>query len=170
MRTLLIAAIAATSAALSPTAFAQVYVSGGYTVVQADAVGSDVTLGAVTIRAGHDFNPFLALEGEASFGVKDDSYTPFGSTTPVNVSLDNQLGVYAVGKLPLPGFGTAFARAGYVNTSVDDPGNEVDDGDGLAFGGGLELDLIPGLKTRLEYTDYTQTKVQTFGVSAGLRF
>ncbi len=51
----------------------------------------DAKLGGVTGRLGVDFGPYAAVEGEATFGVKDDTIAG------ANVSLDHQIGVYGVG-------------------------------------------------------------------------
>ena len=60
-----------------------VYVSGGYTQFNGDG-GAD--LGAITGRVGVNITPYVAIEGEGSFGVKGDSCT----------DLDNELGAFVV--------------------------------------------------------------------------
>lgn len=166
---ILLAGLAA-AAMLAPAAMAQTTISAGYSIIQVDATGDDVTLGALSGRISHEIMPLVALEGELAVGVTDDSYAPLGSTTPVDVSLDYQIGAFAVGRLPIPALGAAFARAGYARTELDDPGGGTSEGGGFAYGGGLEFDFIPLVKTRLEYTEYQGSDAKTFGISAALRF
>ena len=98
-------ALAAASMLIAPavmTAHAQtsnVYVSGGYTHFDGDG-GAE--LGGVTGRVGVNFGPNFAVEGEGTFGVKDDGGT----------ELDSELGIFAVGKLPINPSFDLFARVG----------------------------------------------------------
>lgn len=149
-------ALAAASMLVAPafmTANAQqsnVYVSGGYTHFDGDG-GAE--LGAITGRVGININPNFAIEGEASFGVKDDSGT----------ELDNELGVFAVGKLPISPSFDVFARVGLTRIETSPGGSE----DGLAYGVGGTLNLSPVDGIRLDYTrhDYDVGEVDAISLS-----
>lgn len=171
MKTTLVAAIAVSGAALSQPAFAQTYIQGGYTFMQSEgSAGGDVSLNVATVRVGHEILPFIAIEGEASTGISDGHYQVSGSAY-ADVTLKSQVGIFAVGRLPVPAVGTLFARAGYANTNLDDDGyGYIRDGNGVALGAGIEFDLIPGLDTRLEYTQFGGTDAKSVSLSAGLKF
>lgn len=149
-------ALAAASMLVAPafmTANAQqsnVYVSGGYTHFDGDG-GAE--LGGITGRVGVNINPNFAIEGEASFGVSDDSGT----------ELDNELGVFAVGKLPVSPSFDVFARVGLARIETSPGGSE----DGLAYGVGGTLNLSPVDGIRLDYTrhDYDVGEVDAISLS-----
>jgi outer membrane immunogenic protein len=115
------------------------YAGAGYT--HYDLEGASV--GGVTGRVGYRFHPNFAVEGEATFGVRDDD----------NAELDNAYGVYAVGVLPVTSNLDLFARAGYQQLSVNGtgPALDIDDG-GAGYGAGAHLRLTDRFGVRGEYT------------------
>jgi hypothetical protein len=141
---------------LAPAASAQLYGGVGYTVFQADVGSEDASLGTIMGRLGYKTSPILAFEGEASIGVQDESFDVLGTT--VDVGIENQYGVFAVGMLPVPGVGDLFVRGGYASITVDASagglGSASEDGSGLAYGAGVMLNFIPFTKLRLDYTRY----------------
>lgn len=149
-------ALAAATILVAPalmTANAQqsgVYVSGGYTQFDGDG-GAE--LGAITGRVGVGLTPNFAVEGEASFGVDDDSGT----------ELDNELGIFAVGKLPISPAFDIFGRIGYAQIETSPGGSE----DGLAYGAGGQWNLSPVDGIRLDYTrhDYDAGDVDAWSLS-----
>ncbi|MBL8557539.1 MAG: porin family protein [Hyphomonadaceae bacterium] len=164
-----IAALTALAAAIGFAAPAQAqtgaYVNGGYTHYDAD----DVTLGGVTGRLGYRFHPNVAVEGEASFGVKDDN------VGPVNVELDHAIGVFGVGILPVTPNFEVFGRVGYgqVKASASVPGFAVSaDEDGFAFGGGAQYMFTDKFGVRGDYTrlEGDDDGVNTFSASAVIKF
>ena len=106
-------------------------------------------------RLGYRFSPHLAVEGEASFGVKDDH------VGAVKVELDHEVGVFGVASLLVTPQFDIFARLGYgqVRASASVPGVQVAaDEEGVAFGAGAQFMLTPkfgvrGDDTRLEGRD-----------------
>jgi hypothetical protein len=162
------------AALIAPAASAQVYAGAGYTVFQADTGSGTADLGAVMGRVGYKMNPFFGAEGEFSVGVQDESFNVLG--TDVNVGLDSEYGVFAVGWLPVPFLADLYGRVGYAHLSVDASaagiGSISGDGDGLAYGAGLQLNGIPFTKLRIEYTRYQPDDgdVDSLGVSALLQF
>ena len=68
----------------------------------ARSVNGPVQSCIATGRVGVNFGPNFAVEGEGTFGVKDDGGT----------ELDSELGLFAVGKLPVnPSFEGQKAQA-----------------------------------------------------------
>ena len=116
MRNILLAA-AAISAIAAP-AFAQSgpdargYGSLGYTHVEGDSA----TTGAVTGRLGVNLNRYLAVETEASVGVKDDDFTVAGVDGSIKHEWD--AAGYVVGKYPVNDKLELFARGGYGHTEL----------------------------------------------------
>jgi outer membrane immunogenic protein len=170
-RLILLAAMALTAALAVAPASAQLYVGGGYTVFQADVDDDDVNLGAVMGRLGYEFLPVFAVEGEVALGVQDDDFDVLG--TPVDIGIDNEVGGFVVGKLPLLGM-DLFGRVGYANFSIDADAagaSAAPDGSGMAYGGGVNFNIL-FLRARAEYTRYEvdDTDFDSLSVSALLKF
>ncbi|MBI1250017.1 MAG: outer membrane beta-barrel protein [Alphaproteobacteria bacterium] len=138
----------------------RVYVGAGYTQLDAD----DIDVGGVTGRVGYRFTPNLGVEGEATFGVDDDTAQDFG--VPIDVELDNQWGVYGVGFVPITPSVEAFGRVGYVQVeaqgSVGGFTAGVDE-DGIGFGGGVQWHATDHFAVR---GDYTRLEGDDDGVNA----
>jgi opacity protein-like surface antigen len=149
----MMAAVAAAAMLAMPgVASAQnVYANLGYT--QYDFDGAEV--GGVTGRLGYNFNQNFGVEGEATFGVDDDA----------GVELDNSLGAFAVGRIPLGNTFGVHGRVGYQTVDLDTPGGGVDD-DGVAYGGGVSWQATPGIGIRADYTRF-EGDLDSDGVSLG---
>jgi outer membrane immunogenic protein len=140
----LLAAVATLAAPAVMSASAQatgLYASGGYANFSFDTGTDDVNLGGIQGRLGYGFTPNLAIEGEGTLGVADDG----------GAELDNELGVFGVGKIAVSPQIDLFARVGVSRTEV----NGFDD-DGLAYGAGAQWNLtsqdgIRGDWTRHDY-------------------
>ena len=149
-------ALAAASMLVAPAFMAAqaqtsgVYVSGGYTQFDGDG---GAQLGGVTGRVGVNFGPNFAVEGEGTIGVKDDSGT----------ELDSELGVFAVGKLPINPSFDLFARVG-VSRIETSPGG---DQDGLAYGVGGQWNLttVDGIRGDWTRHDYDIGQVDAYSLS-----
>ncbi|WP_309643647.1 outer membrane beta-barrel protein, partial [Phenylobacterium sp.] len=105
---------AAQAQSLSPTTF---YGSVGYSHADLD----EVKLGAVSGRLGARFGQYLGVEGEAGFGVKDDSYRPPVSIggSAIDVELKSTFAVYGVGFLPVAPNADLYARVGYGTSKIE---------------------------------------------------
>ena len=93
----LLAAAASLAAPAVMTASAQasgggLYACAGYANFNFDTGAGDVNLGGIQGRLGYGFHPNFAIEGEGTIGVKDDGAA----------ELNNEIGIFAVGKLPSP--------------------------------------------------------------------
>lgn len=145
MKTLMIAASAAALALAAP-ALAQaqsVYGNIGYANVDVDPVN----LGAIQGRLGVDVTPNFAIEGEAAFGVADD--TILGTS----VELSHSFGIFLVGKVPVSESVDLFARAGFSSAEVD-VGGTTGSEDGAAYGVGAQVFFTENDGVRFDYTRY----------------
>ncbi len=145
------------AAAIATPAAAQVvndtgwYAGVGGTYFNANDADVDVT--GATGRLGYRFTPNFGVEGEASFGIDGDTADVLG--TPVDVDLDDQFGVYAVGFLPVSQNIELLGRVGYatIDASGSFGGFSVGtDDDGIAAGVGAQWQLASNFAVRGEYT------------------
>ena len=134
---------------------ANVYINAGYTQFDGDGGGD---LGGITGRVGVGFGRYFAVEGEASFGVADDG----------GLELDNEIGAFVVGKLPIASTFDIFGRVGVARIETSPGGSE----DGLAYGAGGEFHLTDKDGIRADYTrhDYDAGEVDAFNISYVRRF
>ena len=149
----------------------QWYGTGGYTHLDAD--GAD--LGAITGRVGARLSPNFAVEGEGSFGVRDDDVR----VGPVNTKGEHQYdaAVYGVGVLPVSPNFELFGRLGYGTTKVKASAAGVsasDDGESFNYGlgGNYFIDAQNGLRadwTRRDFRD-GGGEADTYGLSYVRRF
>jgi outer membrane immunogenic protein len=120
------------------------YSQGGY---------DDVDLGAVTGRLGLRFGRFFGVEGEASFGVAGDDVTV--AATNVDVDLNHDLGIYAVGFAPLSPSLDVFGRIGYGTTDVSASAGgftAAGDDESFNYGAGTQYFFDGANGVRGEYT------------------
>lgn len=121
-----------------------VYANGGYTHFD-----DSTELGGLTGRLGYRFHPNFGVEGEASFGVKNDR------VGPAKIELDHEAGVYGVGFVPLSPNVDLIGRVGYAKTEYSSsvPGARAGrDQDGVAYGGGAQVMVTPQFGVRGDYT------------------
>lgn len=148
------AAVALTSVALPAAAqSASFYGNVGYSFVDADDVNVD--LGAIGAKLGARFNPYLGVEGEAAFGVNDDTVTV--ANVPVKVELQHTVAAYVVGYLPASSSVDLFARVGYGTSKIKASAAGVsasDDESGWNAGLGAQWFFTANDGVRGEYTKY----------------
>ena len=146
--------------------------SVGYTHLDS----GDESLGAVTGRVGAKLSRYIGVEGEASFGVKDEDVTIGGVDGTVEHEYDAAL--YAVGSVPVSENFELFGRVGYGTTSIkaDVAGvTASEDGESLNYGAGANyfFDGQNGLRadwTRRDFTDDQGGEIDTYGLSFVRRF
>lgn len=145
--------------------------SVGYT--QRD--GDDGELGAITGRATAKFSRYLGVEGEASFGVKDQDITVGG----LNGSLEHEYdaAAYGVATLPINENLELFGRVGYGTTSIkaDVAGfTASEDGESVNYGVGANyfIDGRNGIRADITRRDFTGNggEVDTYGLGYVRRF
>jgi len=120
---------------------------------------SDGDLGAVTGRLGAKFTPNFGVEGEASFGVRDDDITIAGVDGTIKHKSD--FAAYVVGTLPVSPNFELFARGGYGTTKIEAEAGGVSadaDGESWNYGAGANyyFDAQNGIRgdwTRRDFRD-----------------
>ena len=174
MKVLFAAAAAAAllpAAALAQTAPPATNTTGFYgTLGYLGTNTQGVDLGAIQGRLGYRVLPWLGIEGEGGFGVKDDKdqQTFAGVTANTKVRLRDQEAVYGVGFLPLSDQFELFGRVGYghegakvsatqVGTTTPVSVTETVAGDSWNFGGGGQWFLDEKNGVRADYTRYEFT-------------
>ena len=146
--------------------------SVGYTHLDS----GDESLGAITGRVGAKLSPYIGVEGEASFGVKDEDVTIGGVDGTVEHEYDAAL--YAVGTVPVSERFELFGRVGYGTTKIkaDVAGvSASEDGESLNYGAGANyfFDGRNGVRadwTRRDFTDDQGGEIDTYGLSFVRRF
>jgi len=116
----------------------------------------DATVGAITGRLGYSFNDVLGVEGEASFGIKDDTVTIAGPTN-VDVELKHQVAIYGTAGLPIGENGRVFARLGYGSTKLEaSAAGVVASGseESVNYGAGAQYFFDGANGIRADYTKY----------------
>ncbi|MDP1778300.1 MAG: porin family protein [Brevundimonas sp.] len=164
----LIAAPAMAQSISSP----QVTGSVGYTVLD----GDDASLGAITGRLNARVSPYFGVEGEASFGVKDDEVTVGAATGDLSHEYD--VAAYGVATLPINENFELFGRLGYGTTQIkaDVAGfSATEDGESVNYGVGANyfFDGRNGVRadwTRRDFTDDNGGELDTYGLSYVRRF
>jgi hypothetical protein len=161
MKSLVVAAASA-AALLAVPGLAQAQDMGATslygTVGYANFDADDVNLGAIQARLGARFGPYFGVEGEAAFGIDDDSIdTGLAPPLPtsVDVELNHELGLFGVVFLPASENVDLFARVGYVGAEIEASTAGVsDDGgdDGWAFGVGGAFYFDGQNGVRVDYT------------------
>ncbi len=160
MKTLMFATSAALLAVAAVPAVSQaqeVYGTVGY--AHADTGSADV--GAIQGRIGYKFNPYVAIEGEAAFGVKDDR----------DVELKHELGAFVVGSVPVTPQAELFARVGYSGAKFDTAAGKIDR-DGWAYGVGGQYNFTAKDGVRVDWTrhDYKGNDADVFSVGYARKF
>lgn len=163
MKTLMIAASAAvlSLAAMPAAAHAQAYGTIGYAGV--DAEGAN--LGALQGRLGYKFTPMFGVEGEAAFGISDDT------VSGVDVEMKHEIGVFGVVTAPISPSFDLFARAGYTGASFDTTLGDLDT-DGFAYGVGGQYNVTEKDGIRLDWTrhDHDDAEADVWSVGYSRKF
>ena len=159
IKTLIVAAAAAVC--MPAVALAQDdprgYATLGYGQIETD----QLTLGAVTGRAGWKVLPNFGVEVEASIGVEDESFdVSIGGVSGV-FELKHDVAAYAVAFLPIGDHVELFARIGYGSTNIEASTPSVtvlgdDESFNYGTGASVFLDGYNGLRadwTRRDYQD-----------------
>ena len=143
-----VSALAAPAFAQSATAEApRGYGSLGYTYLD------DAYTGAVTGRLGVNLNRYLAVETEASVGVRDHDYELAGVDGTLKHEWD--AAGYVVGKYPIGDRMELFARGGYGHTELKQEiaGQTTDvGGDHWSYGAGATYNLDGANGVRADWT------------------
>lgn len=149
----------------------QFYGTAGYTAFDTD----NGDLGAVTGRIGARLAPNFAVEGEGSFGVRDDDFSIAGVNGKVEHEYD--AAVYGVGILPVSPSFELFGRLGYGTTKIKaEAGAASVEADGESFNYGLGanyfIDAQNGIRADWTRRDFREDagEADTYAVSYVRRF
>lgn len=171
------AAAAAATMALAPAmAHAQETVEpGAYANLGVAYASQDgIHLGALQAKLGYRINNWFGVEGEAAFGVDDDSVSV--GAARAKVELKHQFAAYVVGFAPVATNTDLFARVGYGTTKIRASAAGVgasgsDESVNLGVGAQHHFDGKNGIRVeylRSEYNDGGHSN--TWGVSYSRRF
>lgn len=128
------------------------------------------------VRAGYEFTPFFALEGEGTLPLGDETVTIDGVED--SSAIDYSLSTFARVQYPVTETVNLFARGGYTYANVRGSflgGRSINsDVDGWAWGGGAEWAFNGPNAVRFDYThhDYAAGNgvSDSYGVSYVRRF
>jgi outer membrane immunogenic protein len=171
------AAAAATVAAVPAIAQAQDAADniGAYINIGGAYASQDgVHLGAIQGKVGYRFHPNFGVEGEAAFGVDDDSVRV--GTATAKIELSHQFAAYVVGFAPVATNTDLFARLGYGTTKIMASSAGVgasgsDESINIGVGVQHHFDGVNGVRVeylRSEYNDGGHS--DTWGVAYSRRF
>ena len=164
MKSLVIAASAAVLSLAAVPAVSQaqeLYGTVGYAGL--DAEGAN--LGAIQGRLGYKFNPYVGVEGEAAFGIADDT------VSGVDVELKHEVGVFGVVTAPVSPQFDLFARAGYTGASFDTSLGDLET-DGFAYGVGGQFNFTDKDGIRLDWTkhDHDDAEADVWSIGYSRKF
>lgn len=136
------------------------YVGVGYTALTISPEGDapDWDLGVLGVRGGYYFNNYFSVEGRLGFGVADDTQSvDLPPVVDLKVEQDYNIGVYAVGHLPLSDRFKLYGLVGFTKAEVtlSIPGaSESSDDTDFSYGAGVEFDMTKNWSLAAEYTSY----------------
>jgi hypothetical protein len=172
------AALLAPAAASAQTADSGFYGSAGYAIISPNGAPSD--LGAVNLRGGYQFNPYLGVEVEGALGVDDGHFTTGTGATAIRGSykLDWSVGAFGVARYPVSDKFDVFARAGVVHGEFKGKARSgttvvsASSNDELFAGGvGAQFNIDAQNGIRADYTRYEgDVDANVFGVSYVRKF
>ena len=158
---LALASLAVLAVAAPAMAEGNIELGAGYSNFDTD----NADLGALTARGTYFINPNIGVEGEVSFGVKDDD------VGAAKVELDNSVAAFGVVQAPIAERVDLFARAGYGSAKykVKAPGfgSSSNTDDGLAYGVGAKVDLTERFGLRGDVTRYEGDATDADVISVG---
>lgn len=162
--------------AVSQSAFADVYKSGGgslyaglnYSFINIENGSDDVDVGTLSAKVGGLVSPFFGLEARAGFGVDDDR---IGG---VDYSLDNFFGGYATLNLANESPTTPYVIFGVTRVEVEAKsflGTTTEDESDFSYGAGVNVELAPEVSGNVEYMRYYDKDGSTVdGLGLGVTF
>ena len=128
----------------------------------------DVEFTNASVRFGHYFDANWGVEGEAMFGISDETVA-FGGFD-IDTSLDNAVGAFGVYRVAGSDSFNFLARAGYVHAEVSaGTGSFTASEDDGAFAAETFWDDKNGLRFDYTYADYDEA-VHFYGASYVRRF
>jgi opacity protein-like surface antigen len=161
---------------------AQTYGEIGYTPITTNSNegGDSFKSSPTALRGilGYEFNPNLAIEGMAAFGLSNSDFKVNGvSATGTKVKIDNAVGIYLKPKTKLNDKVEIFGRVGYVHiqgtTSLVGYGSETNTENSFSFGAGFSYAINPTTSLNVDYMQYVNKDgftVNGFTFGVGFKF
>jgi opacity protein-like surface antigen len=145
----------------------QPYVGVDYQATRIDA-GTTVDLGSIMLRAGTQIAPYIGVEAQYSYGVKDDDFIGANGAT-YTAKNRGSYGLFVRPSYQLQNNLTAYGLIGanYIDINVDGPNGSNSYGTSFAAGAGLTLMTSDTFGFGAEYMHY-DTDVDA--INLGLRF
>jgi opacity protein-like surface antigen len=197
--TLLVAALGAGASAQDGAREPGFYVSGGASYLEFEGDnGVDAEVTGLTGRLGMQFNSWLSLEGDATFGFEEGDFDFQGDEEEFNLDdnsdgdvtdiinapgefgLDYMLGAYVKASLPVSDVFDLYGRVGYAYAEVDSnittPGGSTltlgDAESGASVGAGAALNFTDRQSVRLDYTftDFDLAEANALGLMYQFKF
>ena len=139
-----------------------IYATGGYASTNVEGLG----LGVLQGRLGAQFGKYVAVEGEAGFGVKKTTTDAFSPGIPIEFKVRDEEAIYGVGIVPLSPEFEVFGRVGYGHVALEGSSGGFSasaGGNGVAYGGGARVwfTMKDGLRG-----DYTRVHLNNGGGDA----
>ena len=144
------------AAAADPTSAGTTYIGGQYAAVtySEDNV-PDAEPSAIVGRAGTFISDNLSIEGRFGFGLEDDTVSLAG--VDVDVEIDNFIGGYITGHLPLADQASLYGVLGFTSAKgkFSAGGGSISERDsGISWGAGFNFYATEQLGLNLEYMQY----------------
>ncbi|MEH6641384.1 porin family protein [Vreelandella glaciei] len=153
-------AIAAASFALASTsAFANSAGDGYFGALAShytfdvEGASDDLNPTGLTLRGGYFLTDNVAVEGRLGTGLSDDTV----SGTSTDAELDQLLGVYVTGYLPVNDVFSFYGLIGftYAEATLSNRFASIsDDDDGFSYGVGGQVNFTPAVSGQIEYVSY----------------
>ena len=149
------------------------YLGGGFGMVTYEEQGlPEAEPSALVGRLGYHITSNIAIEGRLGFGISDDDINFAG--VPVAVEVDQLVGAYAVGYLPLAEAFSLYGLAGfsYGEGSASAAGYSLDDDDtDFSYGVGATFDVTQNVAGYIEWAQYfDESSYEVTGITLGASY
>ncbi len=172
-KSLLALALVALAGSASAQSF---YGEVGYTALKLESnnppISGEFKPGALRGIVGYSLLENLAVEGMASFGIKDAGISINGVGTGINGDIDHSYGVFLKPRINVGGGVEVFGRFGYLRTKVSGAGVSGSDSD-FAYGVGLNYSINRAWSVNFDYLNYYDKgsdKASGYTLGVGLKF
>jgi Outer membrane protein beta-barrel domain len=145
------------SGAQAATGDMEPYVEGSYAWPKLDTSGFSATAGVGIVRAGVNFNRYVALEAVGAFGTSDANGGAYG--IPIALKVKSAYGAYVKGQYPVAPHFELFARVGWLHATVEATdkyyGFTASSSDSsFSYGGGFQIPFGTGWYAQADYMSY----------------
>ena len=123
----------------------------------------------LVLRGGSLINKNFSLEGRFGFGLTEGEVTSSG--IPITIEVNNMMGIYALGHLPMNNdlsiYGVLGYTSGELTAAAPGTGITITDSDsGMSFGIGADLAISKTMAINVEYMSYIEEETYDFSALA----